>query len=90
MNRKPKIAQAGPYVFEAVEGKTYLWCACGRSFKQPFCDSSHAGSGFWPKRFRAEATGRLWLCGCKLTKRPPYCDGSHKHVDEVEEKVQPS
>ena len=28
------------------EGKTYSWCTCGRSNKQPFCDGSHAGTEF--------------------------------------------
>ena len=28
------------------EGKTYSWCTCGRSSKQPFCDGSHAGTDF--------------------------------------------
>ena len=23
------------------EGKTYYWCSCGRSAKQPFCDGEH-------------------------------------------------
>jgi CDGSH-type Zn-finger protein len=24
-------------------GKTYCWCSCGKSAKQPFCDGSHTG-----------------------------------------------
>ena len=25
-------------------GKSYWWCACGRSKSQPFCDGSHKGT----------------------------------------------
>lgn len=34
--RPPVIAQKGPYKVEVKEGKSYLWCACGRSERQPF------------------------------------------------------
>ncbi len=86
IRKKAEIAKLGPYVAQLEEGKSYLWCQCGRSFKQPFCDASHSGSGFGPRRFRARKTGRYALCGCKRTKRPPYCDGSHKEID-VDEQV---
>ena len=33
-------------------GKSYWWCACGRSKKQPFCDGSHKGSAFSPRRIQ--------------------------------------
>ena len=26
-----------------IRSKTYYWCSCGRSQKQPFCDGSHKG-----------------------------------------------
>jgi CDGSH-type Zn-finger protein len=32
-------------------GKTYLWCQCGLSKNQPFCDNSHVGTHFKPKVF---------------------------------------
>lgn len=70
-------AQHGPYQTELEEGKSYFWCACGRSAKQPFCDGSHAGTGIQPVRFKAETGGTVNLCGCKGTDDPPYCDGSH-------------
>ena len=31
----PVIAQKSPYAVELEEGKTYAWCACGRSGNQP-------------------------------------------------------
>ena len=72
------IAQKGPYPVEVEAGKSYFWCRCGRSRRQPFCDRSHLGSGFTPIVFRAKRSRRYSLCCCKRTKNPPYCDGSHE------------
>ena len=30
-----------PVGVNVLEGKTYYWCTCGISAKQPFCDGSH-------------------------------------------------
>ena len=79
--RPPVVAKLGPYEVEVQEGKSYLWCACGRSLRQPFCDTSHLGSGRNPKRFRAERSRTVKLCGCKYTRTPPFCDGSHDRID---------
>jgi len=81
--KPPKIAQRGPYLVKLEAGRSYYWCACGRSFRQPFCDASHAGSGHGPVRYRAEETGVARICGCKQTKTPPYCDGSHERLSET-------
>lgn len=75
---EPKIAQKAPYEVELEAGKTYHWCACGQSKKQPFCDGSHKGTGLTPKAFTAPAGGTAYLCGCKHTKDAPYCDGTHE------------
>jgi len=61
-------------------GKTYYWCACGKSNNQPFCDGSHKGSQFTPLAYSAEETKTVYLCQCKQTAAPPFCDGSHKAV----------
>jgi CDGSH-type Zn-finger protein len=71
------VAQKGPYEVPVVAGKTYFWCACGRSKKQPFCDGSHQGTGLEPVAWKAAEAGALWFCGCKRTKDRPFCDGSH-------------
>lgn len=73
-------AQKAPYGTPLEAGKTYYWCACGRSAKQPFCDGSHKGTDFTPQAYVAEKSGTAWLCGCKASKNPPLCDGSHKQL----------
>lgn len=74
---KPISPQNEPYALEVEAGKTYHWCACGRSKSQPLCDGSHQGTDFQPTAFTAEKTATVYLCGCKKTKNQPYCDGSH-------------
>ena len=59
-------------------GKTYYWCACGRSKSQPFCDDSHIGTSFEPVEFTAQKSEDVWFCSCKRTGKAPICDGSHK------------
>ena len=77
---KPRVAQSTPYFVDVDEGRSYKWCACGRSAKQPFCDGSHAGTGIEPVAYMAESTGRVRFCGCKATKSKPICDGSHSSL----------
>lgn len=74
---EPLSPQMTPYPVEVVEGKTYYWCACGRSNNQPFCDGSHQGTGFEPVSFTAEKSETVYLCGCKKTGNAPFCDGTH-------------
>jgi CDGSH-type Zn-finger protein len=71
------ISEMNPYLIEVEAGKTYFWCACERSKRQPFCDGSHAGTEISPLRFTAERTEAVNLCGCKQTMDPPFCDGTH-------------
>ena len=75
---KPIRAADGPIATPVEAGKTYYWCACGRSQKQPFCNGSHAGTGFSPVKYDAMSTKTVYFCGCKDTKKPPLCDGSHE------------
>ena len=73
----------GPYTLRNLEGgKEYLWCSCGKSKTQPFCDGSHVGSAFKPLRWTCPEVNQTVysLCGCKYTQSPPFCDGNHIHV----------
>jgi CDGSH iron-sulfur domain-containing protein 3 len=75
-----RIASRMPYVVDVEKGKTYWWCACGRSATQPYCDGSHQVSGISPLQFTATRSEKIWLCGCKRSQRPPLCDGRHNRL----------
>ena len=76
----PVVAQKAPLPVKVEAGKTYFWCACGKSRKQPFCDGAHKGSGIAPVKFTAEADKKLFFCGCKASAKAPFCDGTHKDL----------
>lgn len=76
----PIIAQPKPYLVTLEGGRTYFWCACGRSAQQPFCDGSHRGTGIEPRKFIAARTEEVLLCGCKQTGGSPFCDGTHTNL----------
>lgn len=78
--RTPKIAQPKGFYHEVKAGQRYLWCSCGRSSTQPFCDGSHVGSEFTPVLFKAEADEDVIFCGCKQTGAGPFCDGTHNNL----------
>lgn len=75
--QEPEIARDSPYFVEVRAGRIYWWCACGRSKKQPFCDSSHKGTQFSPLRYESDQSRMILFCGCKRTGKAPLCDGSH-------------
>ena len=74
---QPIVAQKSPFPVAVEAGKTYWWCACGKSQGQPFCDGSHKGSGFAPVQFKADADKTLYFCGCKASSNGAFCDGTH-------------
>jgi quercetin dioxygenase-like cupin family protein/CDGSH-type Zn-finger protein len=77
----PVVARPKPCLVNLKGGRTYFWCACGRSAKQPFCDGSHQGTGLEPLKFTAAPEGEeVLLCGCKHTGNPPFCDGAHTNL----------
>jgi CDGSH-type Zn-finger protein len=80
MSESPEIGGRQPIRIDVQAGKSYWWCACGRSKSQPFCDGSHKGSSFTPIEFKAEKAETAVFCACKRTGNKPRCDGSHKKL----------
>lgn len=84
-----------PFYRELQAGQRVLWCSCGQSKRQPFCDGrSHEGTGFLPLPYQAAREEEVLLCGCKQTCTPPFCDGAHANLpggyaDEVADPQQP-
>ena len=77
---EPVVAKKSPYVVEVEAGKSYFWCACGKSAKQPFCDGSHKGTDFNPVKHTADKDGKAFMCGCKKSSAAPMCDGTHASI----------
>jgi len=75
-----QIAGKVPLPVEVEAGKSYWWCACGLSKRQPFCDGSHRPTAFVPVEYKAEKDATVWFCACKQTGRPPLCDGTHNKL----------
>lgn len=76
----PTIAQKGPYATAVEAGKSYWWCACGQSKRQPFCDGSHKTTTFVPVEFKATENKTIYFCGCKNSANHPHCDGTHNRL----------
>jgi mannose-6-phosphate isomerase-like protein (cupin superfamily)/CDGSH-type Zn-finger protein len=76
------VASRKPFYKELKAGRTYLWCACGRSRRQPFCDGkSHEGTGFEPVEYTCKVDGEeVLFCGCKRSATAPFCDGAHSNL----------
>jgi len=75
---KPIIVQKTPYKVQVEKDKTYFWCSCGVSKKQPFCDGSHKKEGkFKSVKYSATSDKVVYFCGCKMTNNQPFCDNSH-------------
>ena len=74
----PVTPQKSPYTIQVEKGKTYFWCACGLSQKQPFCDGTHRKEGrFKSLKYIAIESKDVFFCGCKMSGHQPLCDGSH-------------
>ena len=77
----PVCASPNPYIINVKAGEDYLWCSCGLSKTQPWCDGSHAGTGFEPIAFTAPIDGEFYMCGCKRSDNAPYCFGNCRGHD---------
>lgn len=76
---KLKTTSNSPERLVLMEGN-HLWCSCGFSRTQPFCDGSHHGTKFKPHLIKVEEEKNYSLCNCKKSKLGAICDGSHKEL----------
>ena len=74
---EPIPAQKAPFKVKVEEGRSYYWCACGRSENQPFCDGSHKETEFTPLQYEAAKSEKVFFCCCKNSANAPLCDGTH-------------
>jgi CDGSH-type Zn-finger protein len=76
----PKVVQKFPYKVTVESEKSYWWCSCRKSSKQPFCDGSHEGTEFLPLKVKLDEEKEVFFCGCKMSKNGSFCDGTHKDL----------
>lgn len=89
--REATIAGLKPCYLKLKSGRTYFWCACGLSKRQPLCDGSHKGTGFEPVPYKATRDDEeVLFCACKRTGDAPHCDGSHNNLPGAYEEDDPS
>ncbi|CAM1321912.1 CISD3 (predicted) [Pycnogonum litorale] len=88
MKEKGKIYDKKPFKFKCYKGRTYMWCSCGYSNYQPFCDGTHRlaqlNIKLKPCKFVPTETKEYWFCNCKQTNNRPFCDGSHRQQNVQE------
>jgi CDGSH-type Zn-finger protein len=75
---EPTVGGTAPIAIDVQAGRSYFWCSCGKSKRQPFCDGAHKGSEFTPTEYKATETTKVWFCACKRSAKGVLCDGSHK------------
>lgn len=80
---KTNIFMPCPRKVKLEPEKEYVWCKCGLSKSQPFCDGSHVGTPFSPVKFTVKSKSTFALCLCKRNseKSGPFCDGSHTELE---------
>ncbi len=87
----PVISRRKPYLVQVEQGKSYFWCACGRSKSQPFCDGSHKDTEFQPLKWVAEETADQGRCcsstGCDL--RGFFPQQFERQIDVIEMRIVP-
>ena len=61
-----------PIGIDVVEGKSYYWCSCGKSSKQPFCDGSHKGTEFKSVVYKADQSKKFFSVHVNKQKTSHY------------------
>lgn len=69
-----------PIKVELKKGEFYMWCQCGASKNQPWCDGSHKGYFCEPMLVTVPEDTEKHMCVCKQSGNKPYCDGTHKKL----------
>ena len=68
-SKLPTVSQKFPFKAELIPGQEYLFCTCGQSKTQPFCDMSHIKTmgDYKPLKFIWDGSRKaVNLCGCKM------------------------
>ncbi len=65
-----------------MEPGTYLYCTCGKTENQAFCDGSHKGTGFRPEKVVVEERQLVKWCMCRHSKKGYWCDNFHRELEE--------
>mmetsp|Transcript_62229 Transcript_62229/g.98679 ORF Transcript_62229/g.98679 Transcript_62229/m.98679 type:complete len:172 (+) Transcript_62229:64-579(+) len=73
----PYSPKLGPYLERVEAGKTYLWCSCGESLSQPWCDDDACShKKFKPVPYTARHSGPVLFCGSKHSPGRPLFNGT--------------
>ena len=68
--------QNAPYVIKEKAG-TKVYCTCGQTQTQPYCNGSHKGTDSKPMIAEIEEDRQVAWCGCRRSSESPFCDGTH-------------
>ena len=79
---EPHVPQKAPYAVEVEAGKSYFWCSCGQSSKQPFCDGSHKGSGFSPVKWEAPENKTVYSAAASTARTSRCATASTSSSDQ--------
>ena len=73
----PEVGGRRPIPINVEAGKSYWWCACGRSKRKPFA-TARTRAPLYPGRVQGgEGRGGVVL-RLQAGGKKPMCDGSHK------------
>ncbi|MDA3905184.1 MAG: CDGSH iron-sulfur domain-containing protein [Bacteroidales bacterium] len=70
-----------------MEPGKYMYCACGRSNNNPFCDGSHIEeTDIKPIPVTIKFKYEVRWCDCRKSKKLPFCDHSHRELPSYKPK----